>query len=331
VDQRWRTGDGDRSAGARARLLELCATRADAIADHWLERVLALPLTDRTFRDRPIDEVRANVWRGLRAFRALLEDDDAGPLDAFVQRLADQRYRTGFSISAPLLACSQFRVAVAHELREGPAAEGGADDVDVLLAADALLLQFERGFAEAFAARSIAATEERYREMFEHADEGFATVDAEGRLTRMNARFEAIVGPRAAWLGRPLEGAVAPADEGVLRALIDAALRGEPATAPSLHSTSTDGAALVLSAHASRLTIEPGAFVILNDVTDEVARREQLVFGEKLASVGQVAASVAHDLNNPLAWVLANVEHLRSAIARLREPASRASSASATS
>lgn len=43
-----------------------------------------------------------------------------------------------------------------------------------------------------------------------------------------------------------------------------------------------------------------GNMIILEDVTEQQQLREQIMFSEKLASVGLLAAGVAHEINNPL-------------------------------
>lgn len=45
----------------------------------------------------------------------------------------------------------------------------------------------------------------------------------------------------------------------------------------------------------------------------------QLIQSEKLASIGQLAAGVAHEINNPVGFVLSNVESLKSHIQELTE------------
>jgi signal transduction histidine kinase len=58
--------------------------------------------------------------------------------------------------------------------------------------------------------------------------------------------------------------------------------------------------------------------------------REQLLISERMASAGTLAAGVAHEINNPLAVVAANLEFLTASLAKLA-PEARAYAAGATS
>ncbi|MDB5214976.1 MAG: hypothetical protein JWO86_2903 [Myxococcaceae bacterium] len=68
--------------------------------------------------------------------------------------------------------------------------------------------------------------------------------------------------------------------------------------------------------------VEHGCIVCYRDVTEE--RRvlaQRVVVGERMASVGQLVASVAHEINNPLAYVKGNVEYVAGELRRRRSSA----------
>jgi PAS domain S-box-containing protein len=54
----------------------------------------------------------------------------------------------------------------------------------------------------------------------------------------------------------------------------------------------------------ARLNDEKFFFLILTDITDEQARQERLYLTHRLASVGEMASGIAHELNNPLTGII---------------------------
>ena len=53
---------------------------------------------------------------------------------------------------------------------------------------------------------------------------------------------------------------------------------------------------------------EPARLVVLRDVTEAHQLREQAAISDRLATIGALAAGVAHEINNPLAYVRLNLE-----------------------
>lgn len=313
--------DEEAGALARAWLLRICTHDRDELLNDWLENILGLPPARTRFGDRPVVELMENVRSCLAAFTEMLRSGSDHLLEEFVSHIVDERFPAGFAAGSPLLAASQFRNAIAGVL-DTTHVEAGEEPappaVDVLLAADELLLQFEHRFAEAHTQRSLLASEERYREIFELATDVLATIDRAGVLIQLNARFEALLGHEAAaWMGRRLIDLAVPADAAELGDAVAAAIGGAPMREVTVRCATRDGTTRVMSARISPLSGGETLLVGLRDVTDEVARRAQILLGEKLASIGQVAASVAHELNNPMAWVMANLEQIRGASVRL--------------
>ena len=71
---------------------------------------------------------------------------------------------------------------------------------------------------------------------------------------------------------------------------------------------------LVVRAHDDAPVVMHG---IVRDTTEERARAERLVHTERLASIGQLAAGVAHEINNPLQFMNMNLELIREELGEL--------------
>ncbi|HYJ09083.1 MAG TPA: response regulator [Polyangiaceae bacterium] len=62
-----------------------------------------------------------------------------------------------------------------------------------------------------------------------------------------------------------------------------------------------------------------GAVLVLHDVTEQRRRDEQLALTDRLSSLGTLVASVAHEINNPLAYTLGNLSLATSELERIKE------------
>jgi PAS domain S-box-containing protein len=104
------------------------------------------------------------------------------------------------------------------------------------------------------------------------------------------------------------------------RYLLDAISEGRGYTAFDL------GLDLKDKRHIIDLTLSPikdglryiGCILIINDTTEQQGLRERIVFSERLASVGLLAAGVAHEINNPLETIYRCADTLKLS---LSEPA----------
>jgi two-component system, cell cycle sensor histidine kinase and response regulator CckA len=81
----------------------------------------------------------------------------------------------------------------------------------------------------------------------------------------------------------------------------------------------------VLSVEATSLAVQFGerdaAALVALDVTERTRLQERLLLSDRMASLGTLAAGVAHEINNPLAVVIANVDYVRDAIGHRPAPA----------
>jgi signal transduction histidine kinase len=125
------------------------------------------------------------------------------------------------------------------------------------------------------------------------------TTDAEGRLTFINPAAEALMGVHAAnALGRPAAE--------VLKSLDRESLVVQ--TSPLGDSSPDHG--------------QPqGSVMVLHDVGERQRLQKQLELADRLSSLGTMAASTAHELNNPLTVVMTNAGIIGEVLGDLRNAA----------
>ncbi len=59
---------------------------------------------------------------------------------------------------------------------------------------------------------------------------------------------------------------------------------------------------------------QPSILIVIRDVTERKQMQSRLVLADRMASVGTMAAGVAHEINNPLSYVLSNLRLTREAL-----------------
>jgi len=146
---------------------------------------------------------------------------------------------------------------------------------------------------------------ERLRAILEHSPDPIFELDADS-IVRFASKLSA--GPGADLIGKSFYELMAPKFRASARSVLEAAMKsGEPATIEVLANGGADDASW-LSCRIGPLAGEAGAIVTVRDTTGRRQSEAQLVATDRLASVGTLAAGVAHEINNPLAAVIANLE-----------------------
>jgi len=212
----------------------------------------------------------------------------------------------------------------------------------------AALAWFRRGAAECVAAdRDFAALRHAVREQLERvravraeaappsnapAADGIlrdlATalvgVDADGRIDFANPAAEQILGaPQASLRGRPFRDLL---EEEATHALAIAEPGADPTGALETRVVRPDGSAVPVALSWGPIGAagaRRGAVAVLQDLSSAQAWRAHVLQTEKMASIGQLAAGVAHEINNPMGFIHANLFQMTEYVTDLRQVWSR--------
>lgn len=152
-------------------------------------------------------------------------------------------------------------------------------------------------------------------------------VDGDGRVAFMNAIAEELIKqPEAAVRGRPLssllhllnENTREPIADPVPRALQAGALTRLPLNVAAV----TGGREVPVAYSVAPMSDDQGkicgAVAVIKDLTEQRQAQQQVAVADRLASLGVVTAGIAHEINNPLTYVLGNIEFLAEEIETLR-------------
>ena len=165
------------------------------------------------------------------------------------------------------------------------------------------------------AEEAIAESEQRYRQLTEATQDGIVVTDHHGRISLFNPAAQLLFGYAAAEIaGHELATLLADDQQEKHREAFKRFLTtrewdlvGRPV---ELEGRRKDGSVFPMEIALSVIEIGGGQFQLLASVRDLTERnriRAALVQNEKLVSIGLLSAGVAHEINNPLAFVANNL------------------------
>ncbi|MEJ7137552.1 ATP-binding protein [Amphibiibacter pelophylacis] len=223
--------------------------------------------------------------------------------------------------------------------------EGAVDEgmwLDVIQRMDAVYSQLVQDEIELEAKNErLQASQQFIVSLLSSMSDVLLAVDAAGRVEQTNTALHELVGRRAEQIeGQPVQALLARERdaqrlEQVFQALGQASLDDTPGSAPrpsvalEIHLLDAAGGEVPVDLRCTPRTTpqggQPGFVLVgrpLGDLQQAYAQlrqahealqrtQQQLLQAEKMASLGRLVAGVAHELNNPISFVLGNVDALQ--------------------
>jgi PAS domain S-box-containing protein len=159
----------------------------------------------------------------------------------------------------------------------------------------------------------------RHALIFESFYDGVVITDLSGRIVDMNPSAERMFGrTKAESLGQTLFSVLHPSETDALTARMLSTLEQAGRWTGEVEFQRRDGTGCSCECVAVPLKDSEGrtiaCIMVHRDITERKNLQARLVMADRLASVGTLGAGVAHEINNPLAYMLVNLHLIRSGL-----------------
>jgi PAS domain S-box-containing protein len=169
------------------------------------------------------------------------------------------------------------------------------------------------------ALEALSRSEASFRQLIEAAPDAISVV-RDGLLVYANPAYVALFGfsSAAEMVGRKLEELVHPDDRQRLRGRLKLRQEGAHGDPVEYRVVRRGGELRIVEVVGIGIEFEgaPSVLAFARDVTERNRIRAELMEADRLAAMGRMAAGVGHEINNPLAYVLLNLQMLEQQIER---------------
>jgi len=157
-------------------------------------------------------------------------------------------------------------------------------------------------------------SEIRYRNLFETAQDGICLTDPKGRVISANQKVLKVLETDWETLqGASLSRFLPPNKRAPLKKRLGLAIEGHEVEPYEVELASASGKLVPVELSITAVRKEDkvyGLHIIGRDITQRKKMEMQMVEASKMATIGEIASGVAHEINNPLASVAGYAEEM---------------------
>jgi two-component system cell cycle sensor histidine kinase/response regulator CckA len=168
----------------------------------------------------------------------------------------------------------------------------------------------------------VRISTEKYRTLMKHASDAILITEPTGEIIEVNRQAEELLARSASEIvGRRFQEFVGLAERDYAAVQFQKMLAEGSARVTDIHLV-RPGAATVCADVSMSLVRTDGQGVVLaiaRDVTERNRLQQQVLHNERLATVGTLSAGIAHEINNPTAVILANLDTLSGYVDQVRK------------
>ncbi len=159
----------------------------------------------------------------------------------------------------------------------------------------------------------VTHSRDNLRDILESIPDAVVMTRLDGSIAFVNAAGQRMFGvvPGSPISTKLVQDRVLPEDHPILRRRREAAADGRDPGNTTVRVLAKEGVReCEISGRRVDFDGHPAIVTVVRDVTERREMDRKLVLTERMASLGTLTAGVAHEINNPLSYVLGNLRHL---------------------
>jgi PAS domain S-box-containing protein len=309
-------------------LLQWIEGHRQQIIEEWLERLSVL---SPSYRQRPRQELRDTVTEAFEANLEVLRQCRFERIEKFINFITTLRLGAGFPLADVQKSFELFRFIIVRRLIASGLDELLTESVEPINSClaytihrfsdhfqrmhELTLLRHAQNLEQEIHVRTaeLGESERRYKALVEEIHDGYFVVRNQ-RITFANQAFCRMHGttPEAV-LGRPFLSFVAPDYRERILGSYLGVLNGRPTDGQIQYSrvgVPEERSATEVKARAIDLGEGPALIGVCRDISERVAMEARMREHERMAYVGQLSASLSHEIRNPLSSIKMNLQIL---------------------